>query len=325
MFYPEDADPYDPNNHSMDEAWSWDAFKWYFHQWMPGVTDAEYVNNLYDGETRYMDDHLRTVFDALRAHRGRNPGDPDRRPWRDPQRAVGLLRPSRPVRRRHPCAADLLLARQDASGQARPRLRAERRPRAHDPGAGGRARPRQHGRQKLACRRCLALRDGNYDELFLSEATWELKRGYRDGRWKFIDSIEQDPHGRPMQELFDLNADPEEQRNVIDLYPDVARDVQAQDRRLGCHASGRKPDATRTHWWYNAPAPRKIGEEIPGEVLGAGATPLHERTGEAANIPAPDDLGGKTVVNETRDENQSTILHGYVEDEESSMSEPIQA
>ena len=52
---PRTRDPYDVNNHSLDEAWSWDAFKWYFHEWMPGVTDAEYVNNLYDGETRYMD------------------------------------------------------------------------------------------------------------------------------------------------------------------------------------------------------------------------------------------------------------------------------
>jgi arylsulfatase A-like enzyme len=64
-FYPRDRDPYDPRNHSMDEAWTWEPFKWYFHEWMPGVTDADYVINLYDGETAYMDRHLRPVFQAL--------------------------------------------------------------------------------------------------------------------------------------------------------------------------------------------------------------------------------------------------------------------
>src|SRR5256714_3903427 len=64
-FYPRDRDPYDPRNHSMDEAWTWEPFKWYFHEWMPGVTDAEYVVNLYDGETSYLDRHLRPHFQAL--------------------------------------------------------------------------------------------------------------------------------------------------------------------------------------------------------------------------------------------------------------------
>ena len=71
---PVTRDPYDPANHSMDEAWNWEPFKWYFHDWMPGVTDADYVINLYDGETAYMDRHLRRVFQALAP-------DPDRRRW----------------------------------------------------------------------------------------------------------------------------------------------------------------------------------------------------------------------------------------------------
>jgi arylsulfatase A-like enzyme len=65
MFYEEGRDPYDVNNHSMDPAWNDEMFKWYFHEWMPGVTDAEYVNALYDGETRYMDDQLQRVLAAL--------------------------------------------------------------------------------------------------------------------------------------------------------------------------------------------------------------------------------------------------------------------
>ena len=65
-FYPAGRDPYDVSNHSMDEAWSWEPFKWYFHSWMPGVTDSEYVVNLYDGETAYMDRQLRRIWQALK-------------------------------------------------------------------------------------------------------------------------------------------------------------------------------------------------------------------------------------------------------------------
>ncbi|HVX44537.1 MAG TPA: sulfatase, partial [Mycobacteriales bacterium] len=65
LYYPADKDPYDVDNHSMDEAWSWEPFKWYFHDWMPGITDADYVINLYDGEVTYMDNQLARVFAAL--------------------------------------------------------------------------------------------------------------------------------------------------------------------------------------------------------------------------------------------------------------------
>lgn len=57
-------------------------------------------------------------------------------------------------------------------------------------------------------------RDGNYDEVFLSEAAWEVKRGLIDDECKFIQAYEPDPHNRPMQELFDLKADPNEQKNL---------------------------------------------------------------------------------------------------------------
>src|SRR3712207_7964583 len=49
----------------MDEAWSWEAFKWSFHACLPGVTDSEYVINLYNGESAYMDRNLRPIFEAL--------------------------------------------------------------------------------------------------------------------------------------------------------------------------------------------------------------------------------------------------------------------
>ena len=94
------------------------------------------------------------------------------------------------------------------------------------------------------------VRDGNYDELYLVGG--DLGSQARDivtDRWKLIDSIEQDPHGRPMQELFDLDADPDEQHNVIDLATRTSRVLSSEDQYLGRRCDCRKPVATRTRWW----------------------------------------------------------------------------
>ncbi len=64
--------------------------------------------------------------------------------------------------------------------------------------------------------------------MYLSEATWEVKRGLVNSRWKFIQSYEPDPHGRPMQELFDLRADPTEQNNLAEQFPEVVRELKGR-------------------------------------------------------------------------------------------------
>ena len=47
-FYPKGRDPRDRTNPSMDPVWAFEPFKWYFHEWMPGVTDSDYVIAQYD-------------------------------------------------------------------------------------------------------------------------------------------------------------------------------------------------------------------------------------------------------------------------------------
>jgi arylsulfatase A-like enzyme len=300
-FYAKDRDPYALDNHSMDEAWSWEPFKWYFHQWMPGVTDADYVVNLYDGETAYMDRHLRTIFGALAPrqdetliivtadhgeilneqlgyfdHHGLYEGDihiplilywPGKFP--SGRRVPGFVQNLDLA----PTILDLL---------------------------GVPDRDAMQGVSLLPT--VFGLRDGNYEELFFSEATWEVKRAIRNRDWKLIDSIEQDPHGRPMQELFDLRTDPGEQRNVIDRYPDKARELGTRltdwvERRLA--ETGRTVDPLREQ----GSCASQIGTPIPGERVGAGATPLHKRTrAPAATIPAPDALRSAAQPLAGRDE-----------------------
>jgi arylsulfatase len=323
MFYPEGRDPYDPNNHSMDPAWNDEMFKWYFHEWMPGVTDTEYVNALYDGETRYMDDHLRRVLAALESvkeetlvvftadhgeildeqlgfydHHGLYEGDvhvplimyyPGTFPAG--KRVPGFVQNVDFV----PTFLEL---------------------------AGIQNTENTEGKSLLPCVR--GERDRNYDEVFLSEATWQVKRAYFNGKYKFIQSAEQDPHGRAMQELFDLEADPTEQINIAQQHPDLVAELKA---KLDAWVANRLEQTGRTidPIVEQGRCGTRIGTPIEGVTPGAGATPLHLRQGGvAADIPAPDALNAPAVTvksadeaasNVAPDENTGTPLHGYVDKE----------
>jgi arylsulfatase A-like enzyme len=227
MFYDKTRDPYDVNNHSMDPAWNDEMFKWYFHDWMPGVTDTQYVNALFDAETAYMDWQLRRLFAALEPiqedtlvlitadhgeildeqlgfydHHGLYEGD-----VRVPLIlfAPGVL----PAGKRVPGFVqntDFLPTFCELLGI--------------------------EDEFKLEGKSLLPLingeRDGNYDEVYLSEATWEVKRGLINDDYKFIQAYEPDPHGRPMQELFDLKSDPTEQKNLAEEKPEVVAELKAR-------------------------------------------------------------------------------------------------
>lgn len=321
MFYPVDRDPYDLNNHSMDAAWNDPMFQWYFHEWIPGVTDSEYVNALYDAETAYMDWQLRRVFAALEPIK---------------EDTVVFLTAD------HGEILDEQLGFYDHHGLYEGNVHIPLI--AYWPGGipAGKRVPGfvqnldffptvleltgiadmegAEGRSLLPCIR--GERDGNYDEVYLSEATWEVKRAYRNTEWKFIQSIEPDPHHRPLQELFDLRADPAEQINLAEQRPEV---VTALKARLDNWVARRLKETDRTidPLIEQGRCGTRIGSPIAGEILGAGATPLHLRKSkEAANIPKPEELNapaeptptnGEARSNVAPDENTGTPLHGYVE------------
>ncbi len=318
MFYDGD-DPYDVNNHSMDPAWNDEKFRWYFHSFMPGVTDSKYVNALFDAETRYMDDQLRRVFAALEPvaedtlvimtadhgeilddhlgfydHHGLYEGDV--------HVPLILYRPGTlPAGKRVPGFVQNkdfvptwfeMLGMEDELGA--------------------------EGKSLVPC--IEGERDGNYDEVFLSEATWELKRGLINEKWKFINSLEQDYHGRPMQELYDLQSDPTEQNNIAEENPEVVADLKARidswvQKRL--QETGRETDPLADQKISST----AIGTPIEGELVGAGATPLHLRQHQqAATIPPPEVLNAprlqddkEAAANTATDAETGGPLHGYVE------------
>jgi arylsulfatase A-like enzyme len=67
------------------------------------------------------------------------------------------------------------------------------------------------------------------NEAWLSEATWQAKRGIRTHEWKYIRSYDPGVYGRVGPELYDLTNDPAEQHNIASLRPDVVGEL---DRRL---------------------------------------------------------------------------------------------
>jgi arylsulfatase len=269
------------------------------------------VINLYDGETAYMDRHLRSVFKALE-------------PVQDDTLVI--------LTADHGEIMDEQLGFFDHHGLYEGNIHVPlifywpgKLPRGKRvPGfvqnldiaptllelAGIVDKDRMEGKSLLPT--VFGLRDGNYEVLYFSEATWEVKRAIRTERWKLIDSIEQDPHGRPMQELFDLANDPTEQRNVASQYPEVVAELKAQldkwvAQRLKETKRKQDPAAVQGRCGF------KIGTEIPGEIIGPGATPLHKRKRRAAaDIPKPDAL---KAPNEVKDAKKGAKLHGYVKQE----------
>jgi len=60
-------------------------------------------------------------------------------------------------------------------------------------------------------------------EMYITEATWMRKHGWRTPEWKLIVALEPDFHFKPTVELYNLINDPEEYDNVADKEPEVVK------------------------------------------------------------------------------------------------------
>jgi arylsulfatase len=60
---------------------------------------------------------------------------------------------------------------------------------------------------------------------YLSEATWQAKRGIRSDTWKYIKSYHPGIYERSGPELYDVVNDPDEQFNLAQFFPEVVGDL----------------------------------------------------------------------------------------------------
>lgn len=230
LFYPKERNPFDPQNHSMDQAYNHTAypfFKEHHYDLLGPVTDTEYLNALYDAELRYQDELLKELDGYLETlgikddtlvilfgDHGESLTEHDiywdhcglyettvhvpvimRWPGHIPagQRISGLVQQS-----------DLMPTILQAADLMVP--------------------PGLDGRSLWPC--IQGAETGTRDTIFLSECAWQAARAVRTREYKLIRTRDPGLFKRPPLELYDLLQDPMETRNLVDELPDVTRHLE---------------------------------------------------------------------------------------------------
>lgn len=227
--------PVDPNNHALDEWWSHPIGALARDTWLRTpegtITDPEFVTGLYDSELFYFDEGIATLNAALERlgiaddtmiimlsdhgesmtehrifydHYGlydctlrvpfivKWPAGDLKAGWRHPH-----------IRQSIDLAPTILQA-------AKVRVPTE---------MDGQSLLKQfRGEEEPA----------GYEKVVSMEATWQAKYSLRTGRHKFILSREQDLLGNPPRELYDLQADGNEEHNLVEREPELAANMESE-------------------------------------------------------------------------------------------------
>ena len=235
MFYDKPAGAEtDPANQSMHAVYAFDGFRDAYKSWMGGITDADYVNALYDAEIHYNSVHLAKLFAKLKRLKlwddtlvvvfsdhgeilDEKPGQYDHHGLYEGNLHVPLI-VRFPGEAHKGTRVDAMTANVDVAPTILDAL--------------GVDAPKQfEGSSLLPLVRGEC--DEQYEQIFLTEATWQCKHGVRTKEWKFIRALSTSPkdnwHGDGRRELYHLPSDPLEQTNVVNVRPRVAKELE---RRL---------------------------------------------------------------------------------------------
>ncbi len=288
----------DPANRSMEPVYAFKPFADYLRSWIPeGCTDHEYVTAQYDGAVAYMDaavqnilarvqglgieDHTLIVFtadhgetlyehDCYFDHHGmyectlvvplilRWPGHvPEGRRIGDTTLISDVM----------PTILDLVGVRADVPFFGRslvPLLR-------------GRPLPR-------------------LTEMYITEATWMRKHGWRTPEWKLIHALEPDFHFKPEVELYNLVKDPLESRNVAEAEPEIVRTLEARMRawiaKREKETGRRNPMETNLDWHGKGGGPFQTSRQAYDTLYIGG--PRQARALQAGGEKTPEPAAGGT-------------------------------
>ena len=246
----------DPANHSLDSVFAFAPFSEFFRSWFPpGVTDSEYIDAQYDGAVAYLDLNIAVLMTALTRYQ------------LDQDSVVVVTSDHGESLLEHGCYYD-------HHGLYESILRVPLIVRYPKAVPGGFRSPSYSEAKdvmptllevmgitfngKFEGRSLVAeWQGGNAAEptpssLYLTEATWMRKHGWRTPEWKLIRALEPDFHFKPAVELYDLIRDPGESTNLAGDRPEVVDrltdDMQAHIARR-VQATGRpNPMLTALAW-----------------------------------------------------------------------------
>ena len=265
MFYA--GNETDPENHSLDKVYEFRPFADYFRSWFPpNCTDAEYVIAQYDGAIAYMDAAIGNLFAEIAAlgleddtlvvidsDHGETLMDHEhyfdhhglyectlrvplvfRLPGRVPagKRIPDIVQTKDVM----PTILDILGVKSGIKFDGRSLM------------------PLMNGKARVM-----------EPEMYITEATWQRKHGWRTPQWKLIRALEPDVHFHPEVELYNLLTDPGETTNLAEQEPAV---VEMLTARMHAHIAKREKQTGRTNpiythlgWHGYSEEPFKSSEE----------------------------------------------------------------
>lgn len=252
LFYNNDRDPYDPGNKSMEAAYNhlaYPFFKQHHFDLIGPVTDADYVNALYDAEIRYLDQRLKELDDHLEQLGIKEEtfliifGDhgeslTEHNIYWD---HCGLYDTTVkvPMMMRWP---GHIPANQRVNGMVQ---QIDIFPTVIEAIHSEEKMDLQEIDGKSLWPSIQGMENGTVSNIYLSECAWQAARGIRTDKYKFIKTLDSGPFTRPPRELYDVENDPAETVNLADSLASLADQMEEElDQWVDNTLAGRKDPMT---------------------------------------------------------------------------------